>query len=254
MAERSMESFSGMLEYKGFPEGIQASRRTLDEIRRKFVFPEGVISQPILMCLDALLFDQVMSSVHTFPVFPLPPVRSIHDTLKICVGSVQVHTSIDLGQDDQAICKQLYGSITACGGKIRATIFVVGGLMALRRIPTRSALSGFGKELARRFWKILKCMREALGCKLVFLGAGVAPRDNPANLQPHAVEFLEELVRLGLESPAGGITYCDIYSPGSFTEFSSVGAMLRESTDMIDRFVRDLKVVAGESMNPKYEI
>jgi hypothetical protein len=255
-AVRSMEAFSGVLNYKEFPEGIQAFRRSLDSLRGDFCFPDGVTSQAILMCWDALIFDWVIPHPIAFPSRSMPFNRSNYQALSHLPGSTQIYLQLDLDQTNEAILQNMSDAVTAAKGQIGATLFIVGGLMALKRIPERSSLTGFGKSLAKRFWQLLSTLAIGLKCKVVYLGAGVAPRGNPANLQPHALQFLEEMVRLDRANNPDEVplVYCDIYTPGSYLEYSSVGSVLQESTDMMMRFVRDFVIIAGENLNPVYKL
>jgi hypothetical protein len=249
-----MESFSGILDYKSFPEGIQSFRRTLDSIRRDFGWPDGVVSQPILICWDSLIYDRIFSTVLAHPSPLVAAHRSNYQALPTCANAVQIHTTLDLDQTDEAILQNLADCVAKGNGQQGATIFIVGGLMALRRTPRKSPLSGYGTTLARRFWQLLSAFASGLACRVIFLGAGVAPRDNPPNLQPHVGQFLEELARLDKanNSDETPISYCDIYTPGSFTEFKTVGSVLQESTDMAQRFIRDFVIIAGENMDPAF--
>jgi hypothetical protein len=200
------------------------------------------------------VYDWIFPNVISYPGSHNAANRANHRALPSCPDAVQIHTQLDFDQSNETILEHLEKAVTAGKGQLGATIFIVGGLMALRRLPQRSALSQHGVSLARRFWQLLCSFSEGLNCKVIFLGAGVAPRDNPPNLQPHAYHFMEELARLDRINNTDEVPvfYCDIYSPGSYTEYRSLGSVLQESSDMITRFVRDFVILAGEHLNPIY--
>jgi hypothetical protein len=48
------------------------------------------------------------------------------------------------------------------------------------------------------------------------------------------------------------LAFKDIYTPGSYGEYSPCGTYLRESPDMVKRFLRDFEVVVGDAINADF--
>jgi hypothetical protein len=167
-----MESFAGVMDYKPFPEGVQDFRKSLDTARQSFEFPTRFSNKPILVCLDSFLYDLVIPQYQSVPARVLPDDPVMHDALRSVDSAYQLYTSINLELDDIAICKELHSSIVKSGYTDGAVLFVVGGLHSMRRIPPCSALNGFGRGLARRFWAILGALSTAFKTHVTFLGAG----------------------------------------------------------------------------------
>jgi hypothetical protein len=235
--------------------GVQTWQRDLSQLRQGYVFPAAATLQPVLLAIDCLLYDRVFVNRFAFPG-EIPAPKRCHDILPELVDAVEIHTSLDFSVDDKLLCSQLKQLISRFKCRDQGPIFVVGGVTGLFGLPPVSLLENRGGRWATRVWNIFSAVSAALNRTVIILGFGVCPRNNPDEIERHAMSFIEEMCRLHDSGSRGAssVKYRDIFTPNSFQEFTlDSDNRLVEKPDHIDRFIRDLVIVIGEALNPIYK-
>jgi hypothetical protein len=247
---RYNESFSGVLDYRSFPVGVTQWRAALEKISRPYNFPRNVRKQVVLLALDCLRHDRVFALREVVGA-TLPVPKRSYDILPHLTDAVELHMSIDFAQEERDICSQIKSAMKRFGCRPGAAVFVVGGVTGFLKMPPVSILDNHGTLWAMKFWNIMSALGSNLNSDLFVLGVGICPRDNPPDLDRHALAFLTELCRLHDVAASSDIRvrYRDIYTPSSFQEFNqdSAGGLI-ENEGHIQRFVNDLEIVIGEAM------